>query len=42
MDIFQEKSMFFKLDFSHTKQTFLLNFTLIDREMFKLYEYKTI
>ena len=43
MDIFHEKTMFFKPHFLQTKHKhFLLNFTLIDREMFNLYEYNNL
>ena len=42
-DIFHEKTIFFKPYFLHTKHKhFLLNFTSIDREMFKLYEYNNL
>ena len=41
--IFQEKTMYFKPHFSHTKhEHFLLKFALIDREMFNLYEYNNL
>ena len=43
MDIFQEKTMFFKPHFLHTNHKhFLLKFASIDREMSKLYKYNNL